>query len=163
MDEQMIRAAREIDAVPILPRDCDGGMTVGMTERQAIAHAEAACADEGTVDLAAAAAGFHPDERIGIVEDVACDGYSADKARADHERYMHESRCKKPSINVNVYITSDEVIDACHHDNSELNPFCIRFGAQYDTTQTVLHMSKAQMERLYHAIGAALQDYELTR
>lgn len=47
MDEQMIRAAREIDAVPILPRDCDGGL----------------------VDLAAEAAGFHPDERIGIVED----------------------------------------------------------------------------------------------
>lgn len=47
MDDNMIRAAREIDAVPILPRDCDGGL----------------------VDLAAEAAGFHPDERIGIVED----------------------------------------------------------------------------------------------
>lgn len=141
MDEQMIRAAREIDAVPILPRDCDGGL----------------------VDLAAEAAGFHPDERIGIVEDEQDNAESERKAREDHDRYMRESRCKKPAINVNVYITCDEVIDVCHHNISDLNPFCVRIGAQYDTTQTLLHMSRAQAENLYRALGAALQDYQMTR
>lgn len=54
---------------PILPRDCDGGLTAGMSERQAVAHAESAARDDGMADANDAAPDFHQDERIGIAED----------------------------------------------------------------------------------------------
>lgn len=62
MDEQIIRAALEIDAVPILPRDCDGGL---------------ASDTDGASD-------FHPDERIGLADTCAVhNGTTLDRREAE--------------------------------------------------------------------------------